>query len=61
MRYDSARRRKVRRTGREKGVWVYVPQVELESAGLRPEDVKGYRVWAGPRGTVAVSFYKDAD
>lgn len=59
-RYDSARRRRGKRTGREKGCWLYVPAEELEAAGI---DVDGpppfYRVW-GRRGSVLVGLYRTA-
>lgn len=56
--YDSGLRRRGVRRGRERGCWVYVPAEELERASV---DVSGpppfYRVWAGPRRSLLVSFY----
>lgn len=36
-RYDRAERRKAVRYGKEKGVRVYIPAVELRRAGIDPE------------------------
>lgn len=57
-RYDAARRRQGKRTGRERGCWLYVPAEELEKAGV---DVTGpppfYRVWGTRRGGLVARFY----
>jgi hypothetical protein len=58
-RYDFAARRKSKRTGNEKGCWLYIPMEELAKTGV---DLDGlpprYRVWGGPRGRCVVQFYK---
>jgi hypothetical protein len=35
--YDRHKRRKAKRSGSEKGCWVFVPAAELEAAGIEPE------------------------
>jgi hypothetical protein len=61
-RYDSARRRQSRRSGRERGVWVYVPAAELLTAGFDPSGPPpAYRVWGRPRGSVLVRLYDEGD
>jgi hypothetical protein len=58
--YDSARRRPAVRKGRERGVWVYVPLVELLAAGIDPEPVPFYRIWTRPKKrSVQIQFYAD--
>jgi hypothetical protein len=57
-RYDPARARQSVRRGREKGVWVFVPAVELEAAGIDPQAAAPkYRTWPGD-GSSRVRFYK---
>ena len=57
--FDSARRRKLLRKGRERGGSVYIPAHELEKAGHPfPADTY-YRVWAGSRGRVVIQLYNE--
>lgn len=60
-RYDSGERRRSKRTGRERGCWLYIPAEELAKAGV---DLDGppplYRTWGRPRGSLVVRLYKDA-
>lgn len=59
-RYDPARRRRAKRTGRERGCWLYVPAEELERAGIDPTGPPPwYRVWGRSR-SVLVGLYADA-
>lgn len=59
--YDHARRRRTKRTGREKGCWVYIAAEELQRSGFDPETPPPfYRVWATPRGGAFVRLYKEA-
>lgn len=59
-RYDSARRRRSLRRGRERGCSVYISAEELLKAGIDPKAAPPfYRVWAGNRGGVTVQFYKE--
>jgi hypothetical protein len=37
-RYDQAVRRRATRSGRQTGVWVYIPAHELRAAGFDPHD-----------------------
>lgn len=62
--YDTARRRKATRGGRDKGCRVYIPQEELERAGIDPNDpppfyrVRGFR--RSRNGcTAIVSLYRE--
>jgi len=58
--YDSARRRRSVRKGRERGCWVYVPGEELEKASIPPADPPPYyRLWPRKRATVLVQFYRE--
>ena len=57
--YDHARRRQGKRTGRERGCWLYLPAEELEAAGFDPYGPPPfYRVWGSGRGSVLVRLYK---
>lgn len=59
MRYDQARRRRGRRKGRERGVWIFIPAEELEGAGIDPHGpAPFYRLWHRPR-AVLVQLYRD--
>lgn len=64
-RYDSARRRRSVRKGRERGVWVYVPISELAAAGIDPYAdppdylTRGYRRSRHGH-SVVVSLYGEA-
>lgn len=58
-RYDEGALRRSKRTGRERGAWVYVPAAELEAAGIDPSGPPPlYRVWGRPRGSVMLRLYK---
>jgi hypothetical protein len=57
--YDEVARRQARRTGREKGCWVYVPADELRKAGHDPNGAAPlYRTWGRSRGSVLVRLYR---
>ncbi|MGH2835413.1 MAG: hypothetical protein ACRDUT_00115 [Mycobacterium sp.] len=59
-RYDPATARRSTRKQREKGVWIYVPAVELEKAGFDPEGAPPtYRVWGRHGGGLAGRFYHE--
>lgn len=58
--YDPAARRRSKRTGREKGCWLYVPADELVAARIDPDGPPPfYRVWGSSRGGLFVRFYKE--
>jgi len=58
-RYDSGLRRQSKRTGREKGVWLYIPAEELEAAGIDPNGPAPlYRTWGSRRGSLLARLYK---
>jgi hypothetical protein len=62
--YDPSRRRQARRTGRERGCWVYIPGVELTAAGFDPlASPPFYRTHGFQRsrnaGSVIVSLYRE--
>ena len=58
--YDSARRRRSVRRGRERGCWVYIPADELHKAKV---DLDGpppfYKTWGDRRGSIIVRLYKE--
>lgn len=57
--YDYAKRRRAKRSGREKGCWVYIAADELRSADIDPDDpAPWYRVWSSPRGAIRMRLYK---
>jgi hypothetical protein len=57
-RYDAAARRRSRRSGRERGCWLYVPAEVLAEAGIDPHAERPwYRVWATPRGGLFGRLY----
>lgn len=59
-RYDSAMRRQGKRTGSERGFWLYVPAAELLKTGMGLADpAPRYRVWGAPRGRIVVQLYKE--
>lgn len=59
--YDSAKRRRSKRAGRERGCWLYVPADELVKAKIDPSDPPPfYRVWGSSRGGLFVRLYKEA-
>lgn len=58
--YDSARRRQAKRTGRERGCWIYIPAEELARAGIDPHGpLPLYRTWGTARRGVLVRLYED--
>jgi hypothetical protein len=58
-RYDASLRRQSKRTGREKGVWVYIPAEELVAAGIDPNGpAPFYRTWGARRGSLLTRLYK---
>lgn len=57
--YDPALRRRGIRKGRERGVWIYVPAVELAKTGVLDAADGGvpfYRVWTRKR-AILVQLY----
>lgn len=59
-RYDSGKRRRSVRHGREGGCWVYIAAEELDKTGHgggKPQP--WYRVWGNARGRVAVQLYRE--
>lgn len=59
-RYDAMARRQSRRSGRERGCWIYIPAEELERVGTDPQGPPPhYRTWGTSRGGVMVRFYKE--
>jgi hypothetical protein len=59
LRYDAARARQSLRRGRERGVWVFIPAVELRAAGIDPHaPAPTYRVWGRRSGSVLVRLYR---
>ncbi len=60
MTYDRAVRKRGRRSGRERGCWVYVPAAELVKAGYSiHEPPPFYRVWGAKRGGLVARFYRE--
>jgi len=58
-RYDAMQRRQSKRTGREKGCWLYVPAEELVAAGIDPNGPPPfYRTWGSARGGLLARLYK---
>lgn len=58
---DHGRRRKGRRSGREKGIHIYIPARDLRRAGIDPDGPPPeYRTWASTagRGGVRVRLYR---
>jgi len=59
-RYDSAKRRKAQRHGREKLCRVNIPAECLRLAGYDPDGpVPYYRVWGDSRGRIVIQLYKE--
>jgi hypothetical protein len=57
-RFDHAARRQAKRSGREKGCWVYIPAEQLDRTGYGGEqDAPHYRVWGAARGRVTIQLY----
>jgi hypothetical protein len=60
-RHDAAALRQAKRTGRQRGCWVYIPASELERCGLELDaPAPRYRAWPGRRRTVLVQLYPAA-
>lgn len=60
-RYDSAERRRTKRSGRERGCWAYIPAAELKKAGVDLDGPPPFvRVWGTKRGGAMIRFYKEA-
>jgi hypothetical protein len=58
---DEAQRVRSKRTGRQRGCWLYISGAQLERAGFaRGDPPPAYRVWSGPRGRVVVQLYREA-
>jgi hypothetical protein len=59
-RHDHAQRRAAKRTGRERGCWLYIPAVQLLRAGYTADQpAPYYRVWGNARGRVTVQLYRE--
>ena len=59
-RHDHAQRRASKRTGRERGCWLYIPAVDLLKAGYGADQpAPYYRVWGNARGRVTVQLYRE--
>lgn len=60
-RHDPGARRRAQRKGRETGAWVYIAGDQLRACGLDSEgEVPFYRIWAGQRGRLIVTLYREA-
>ncbi len=61
--YDAAAHRRAKRSGRERGCWIFIPAEELRAAGLDPENPAPAYTTAGRphgrNGTVLVRLYPD--
>ena len=58
--YDSVRRRRSVRSGRERGCWVYIPAEILAEAGVDPEIGRPwYRVWTGRKHNALIRLYNE--
>lgn len=58
-RYDDAERRQAKRSGNERGCWIYLPAAELRKAGCDPAaDAPWYRTWGTARGGVFIRLYR---
>lgn len=58
--YDHAKRRRSKRTGRERGCWLYIPAEELDRALGRNGDAPPYyRVWGLQGASVIVKLYRE--
>ena len=56
-RYDHAERKRARRSGREKGVHIYIPAEVIGELAETPELY--YRLAGGERGRVVVTLYRE--
>jgi hypothetical protein len=57
-RYDQGLRRRSRRTGRERGCWVYIPAEELAKTGIRPDEPAPFYRTFGRVNSVVVKLYR---
>lgn len=58
--YDAAHRRRSKRTGAERGCWVFIPADELRRAGIDPKgDPPRYRLWGRARGSILLRLYRE--
>lgn len=55
--YDRTKRKRLRRRGRERGAWVFIPAAELDRTGI--DEPATYRVCGTRRDTVIVRVYRD--
>ncbi len=59
-RHDPGLRRQAKRTGRERGAWVYLSAEALAKAGIAPQGpAPFYRTWSGRRGRFVVTLYEE--
>jgi hypothetical protein len=59
-RHDPAATRKAKRSGRQRGCWVYVPAEYLVESGIDPlGKPPTYRVWSGRKRTLLVQLYTE--
>lgn len=60
-RYDAMMRRRATRSGRERGVWIFIPAEELVKAGVDPAgEPPWYRTWGSRKRAVLVQLYREA-
>lgn len=58
-RFDHALRRQSKRSGAERGCWVYVPAEVLDVTGHGGEQpAPFYRVWGSTRGRLCIQLYR---
>lgn len=58
-RHDQMARRQSKRSGKERGCWIYLAAEELDRTGFGGDTpAPAYRVWPAPRGRVAVQLYR---
>lgn len=58
-RHDPAARRRLKRTGKERGGWLYLTAEQLRTAGYDPAGpAPFYRTWANTGGRTVVQLYK---
>ena len=57
--HDYAARRKTKRTGRERGCWLYIPAEELAATGYESDAPPFYRLWPGRKRTILVQLYEE--
>lgn len=57
---DVMARKKARRSGRERGCWIYVAAEDLERMGFDPYgEVPYYRIWSSVRGGLRARLYRE--